>query len=68
MVASEPYLGDGIEMLVLCYLLRDEVTVVVDDGHLRCVFVIELLRRLGLEQKVFVHEFLHIVFVFLVFG
>ena len=36
-----------------------DMAVVIDDGHLGCMFVIEALRRLGLQQEIFVVELFH---------
>ena len=35
------------------------MAVIVDDGHLGRMLVIQLLCSFGLQQEVFVHEFLH---------
>ena len=58
-VAHKPYLCNRLETFVLCYHLRDEVTMVVDDRHLLCVFVIEFLSGFCLQQKILVHECFH---------
>ena len=42
----KPQLGDVTELDILCYLLRHKVAVVVDDGHLFRVLVVELLGSL----------------------
>lgn len=40
--------------MVFCYLFGIEVAVVVNDGQLRRMLVVELLSRIVLKQKVFI--------------
>ena len=58
-VALEPDLGDRAEAVVGRHQLRREVAVVVDDRQVLRRAVVELARRLGLEQEVVVEEGLH---------
>ena len=58
-VALEPDLGDRAEAVVRRHQLRREVAVVVDDRQVLRRAVVELARRLGLEQEVVVEEGLH---------
>ena len=60
MVTTQPQLCDRAETVVFCYLLRVQVTVIIYDGKMLCLLVKQLLRRLGLQQEVFVHESFHI--------
>ena len=59
MVAAKPQLGDRLETVVVGHHLGDEVTVIVDDGHLCRMIVIQVLCRLGLQNKVIVIKLLH---------
>ena len=58
-VALEPDLGDRAEAVVARHQLRREVAVVVDDRQVLGGAVVELARRLALEQEVVVDEGLH---------
>ena len=58
-VAFEPHFGEVFEDVVVGHILGDEVAVLVDDGHLGCVFVIEPLGGFGLQQEVVVIESFH---------
>ncbi len=48
----QPELGDVAELDVLGDLLRHEVAVIVDDGHLLGVLVVELPGGLRLEHEI----------------
>ena len=61
-ITTEPYLRDGAETLVLGDLLRNEMTVIIDDGHLGSMLVIEFLCSFCLQQKVLIHELFHLLF------
>ena len=52
----QPELGDIAELDVFGNLLRGEMAVVVDDGHLLRMVVVEALRRGGGEHEVVVDE------------
>ena len=56
MVAAQPDLRDVGEAAVLVDLLRAQVAVVVQDGHVRGVVVVENARRGRLEQEVLVQK------------
>ena len=60
LVAAQPYLGDVLKAAVLIDLLRGDVAVVVDDGQLGRVIVVQMLRGGGVQQKVFVHKCFHV--------
>ena len=59
MVAAQPHLGDVLKPAVLEDLPRADVAVIVDDGHIRRIFMIELLRRGSGKQKILVHKGFH---------
>ncbi len=58
-VAAQPDLGDGVVALVLIDLHGVDVAVVVDNGHLLRVVVVEGAGGLGPQQEVFVHKRFH---------
>ena len=64
-VSSKPEFRDVSEAMVLCNLFRIEVTMVVDDGQMGCVVVIESLCCRRLQQEIFVHEGFHLVIYYL---
>ena len=55
-VASEPYLGEILELVVVGNHLWDEVAVVVDDRHVLCALMIKLASIVICEHEVFVDE------------
>lgn len=61
-IAAEPHFRNGAESFVLGNLLRNEVTVIIDDGHLCSMLVIEFLCSFCLQQKVLIHELFHLLF------
>ena len=61
-VAAEPHLRDVLPALVRGDLGRRQVAVVVDDGHVLGVAVVEFPRGLGREKKVVVDEW-HVFFL-----
>ena len=66
-VAAQPNLGNRVIAAVLGNLLRVNMAVIVDDGHFCRVFMIQLFRCFGFEQKVFVHKGFHVNLTFLLF-
>ena len=58
-VTIEPYLGKVTETVVRSHILRIEVTVVVDNGHLRRMVVIQTLGRRALQQEIGVVKLFH---------
>ena len=52
MVTTQPYFRQVGKLIVVGYLLRDQVAVIIDDWHFGCVFVIQFLSCLGLEQEI----------------
>ena len=58
-VATQPQLGDRLKAVVVGHHLRDKVTMIVDNGHLGRMIVIEVLSQRGLENEVIIIEFLH---------
>ena len=58
-VAIEPYLRKRAETVIRGHILGIEVAMVVDNGHLRCVIVIEALGRRALQQKIGVVKLFH---------
>ena len=64
-VAAEPDLRDGREGLVLPDFLRGDVAVIVENRHVLCIVMEELLARGGGEQEVLVvHKVLHRLYPF----
>ena len=63
-VAGQPRFADVGELLVLIDLLGIEVAVVVEDGHVRGVLVIQTARGLTGEQEVVGEEGFHIAVPF----
>ena len=63
-VTAQPQLGDAAELVVLGHHLGDEVTVVVDDGELLCVLMVEHLCGFGFQQEILVHECFHCICCF----
>ena len=55
-VAAQPDLRDVLEALVFPNFLGADVAVVVDDGAGRGIVVVELARRLGVQQEILIHE------------
>ena len=55
-VTAQPNLGDVLEALVFPNFLGADVAVVVDDGAGRGIVVVELARRLGVQQEILIHE------------
>ena len=58
-IAAQPDLGDVLKAPILPDLLRVQVAVKIDDLLGRCIVAVQMLCRLGGEQKVFVHKCLH---------
>ena len=58
-VTAQPDLGDGIIALVLVDLLGIDVAVVIDNGHLRSMLMIELPCGFSFEQEVSIHKGRH---------
>jgi hypothetical protein len=58
-VATQPQLGDALETMVVGHHLGNQVTVVVDDGHLSRMIVVQVLGDFSLQHKVLVVELLH---------
>jgi hypothetical protein len=59
MVATKPQLSDALETMVVGHHLGDKMTVIVDDGHLSRMIVIQVLSYLSLKNEVIVIELLH---------
>ena len=58
-VAAQPHLGDVLIAQVVPDLLGADMAVVVDDGALGGILMIEHAGSFRVEQEVLVHEFLH---------
>jgi hypothetical protein len=61
MVASQPQLRNGTELMVLGYLLGVQVTVVVYDGQFLCVIVKKMHCSFVLQQEILMNERFHII-------
>ena len=59
MVAAQPRLGYRLKAVIVGNLFGIDVAVVVQYGHCLGIVMIELLRALGIEQKIIAHELLH---------
>ena len=59
LMAAQPYLSDIFKAAVLVDLLRGNVAVIVYDGQLGRIVVIQVLGGRGLQQKVLVHKSFH---------
>ena len=64
MVAAEPCLGNTAETVVAGDHFRIEMTVIVDDRHLRSIPVIEFDGRIGRQHEIFSYERAHVIFRF----
>ena len=60
-VSSKPEFRDARKAMILRNLFWIEVAMVVDDGQMGCVIVIEGLCSSRLLQEIFVHEGFHLV-------
>ena len=60
MVATQPQFCDRAELIILCYHLRIQMTVIVYDRQFLSMLMIEHLCRLRLQQEVGIHEVFHI--------
>ena len=59
-VAPQPHLAQILKLLVLRDLGGLQVAVIVDDGHMLCILMIEHLTRLICEEKFFAETVIHI--------
>ena len=60
LMAAQPDLRDVLKAAVLINFLRGNVAVVVHDGQLGRIVVVQMLRGRGLQQKVLVHKCFHV--------
>ena len=60
LMAAQPHLGDVLKAAVLVDFLRGNVAVIVYDGQLGRIAVIQVLGGRGLQQKVLVHKSFHV--------
>ena len=60
-VSTKPYLRQVGKLVVVGYLLWDQVAVIIDDRHFRCVFVIQFLGGIRLEQEIGIEKCLHTI-------
>ena len=58
-VAAQPDLGDVVKAAVFVNFLGIDMAVVVQNGHLGCVLMIQSLRRVVGQQEVLIHKLLH---------
>jgi hypothetical protein len=59
MVSCQPDLSEVFEPDILRYLLRIQMTMVIDDGHLAGNLMVELLCCFGLKQEIAVKKWFH---------
>ena len=59
MVTTQPYLSQVGKLIVVGYLLWNQVAMVIDDWHFCCMFVIQFLSCLGLEQEIGIEKGFH---------
>ena len=60
LMAAQPNLRDVLKAAVLVDLLRGDMAVVIHDGQLGRIVVVQMLRSGGLKQKVLVHKRFHV--------
>ena len=60
LMAAQPDLRDVLKAAVLINFLRRNVAVVIHDGQLGRIVVVQMLRGRGLQQKVLVHKCFHV--------
>ena len=61
MVAAQPYLGDVVEMPVLRDFPGVDMAMVIQYRCVLRVIMEQLLGRLGFQQEIFVHKFVHVL-------
>ena len=59
LAAAQPHLSDVLEAAVLVDLLRGDMAVIVADGHISSVGVIQMLSHRRLEHEFLVHKCFH---------
>ena len=57
--AAQPDLSDVVEAAVLVDLAGRDVAVIVADGHILCIVVIQMLSRGRLEHEFLIHKCFH---------
>jgi len=57
--AAQPHLSDVVEAAVLVDLAGRDVAVIVADGHISSIVVVQMLRSGRLEHEVLVHKCFH---------
>ena len=68
LLAAQPDLGDVLKAAVLVDLLRGDVAVVIADGHIGRIGVVQVLCGLVLEHELLIHKCFHVrVLLWLVF-
>ena len=60
LMAAQPDLRDVLKATVLVDFLRGDMAVVIHDGQLGRIVVVQMLRSGGLKQKVLVHKRFHV--------
>ena len=60
LMAAQPNLGDVLKAAVLIDLLRRNVAVIVDDGQVRRVVMVQMTRGGGIQKEILVHKCFHI--------
>ena len=58
-VATQPQLSNTLKLVVFGHHLRNQMTMIVDNGHLSRMIVIQVLCHLGLQNEVIIIELLH---------
>ena len=58
-VATQPQLSNTLKLVVFGHHLRNQMTMIVDNGHFSRMIVIQVLCHLGLQNKVLIIELLH---------
>ena len=60
-VTSQPNLSQRLKLVIFCHHLGNQVTVIVDNRHLRRMLVVQPLCCFCLQQEVPVHKVLHLL-------
>ncbi len=58
-VAFEPYSGKVLEFMVVCHIFRIEVTMIVYNGLVFSILMIQTLRNRCLEEEILVDKWFH---------
>ena len=60
-VAAQPKFGNALEAMVVSHHFGNKMTMVIDDGHLSRMIVVQVLSYLSLQHEIFVVKCFHFV-------